>query len=81
MHGCPFPFEICFEHRGKRSRYSLEFFHKLLVKPGQPDKLSNFMDSGRRRPTSNDLDLFGVHVHPIFIDDVSATGNSRLEEH
>ena len=80
MHGCPLPFEICFKHCVERSRYSLEFFDKLLVKSTQPHKLSNFMDGGQSRPTLNDLDLFEVYVYSIFIDDVSAKRNSRLEE-
>ena len=80
MHGCPLPFEICFQHHGERSRYSLEFFDKLLVKSTQPDKLSNFMDGGLCRPTSNYLDLFGVHVYAVFIDDVSPKRPSGLEK-
>ena len=80
MHGCPLPFEICFRHRGNRSRYRPESFDKLLVKSTHSDKLSNFMDGGQRRPTSKEFDLFGVHVYSIFINDVSADRNSRLEE-
>ena len=80
MHGCLLPFEICFKHRGKRSRYSLESLDTLLVKLTHPVKLLKFMDGGRCRPTSICRDLFGVHVYSIFIDDVSAKWNSRPEE-
>ena len=52
----------------------------MLVKSTQRDNLSNFMDGGWRRPTSNDLPLFEVHVYSIFIDDVSAKGYSSLEK-
>ena len=58
----------------------MESFDELLVKSTQPDKLSNFMNRGGRRPTLNDLDLFGVDVYLIFIDDVSAKGYSTVEE-
>ena len=54
--------EMCLKHRGQRGCDTLEPFDKLLVKSTQPDKLSNFTNRGRRRPTSNDLDLFGVHM-------------------
>ena len=77
--GCPLPTEMCFKHGSEESRYRLEPFNKLLLKSRQPDKLSNFMDCGRRRPTSNDLDLFGVDVYSIFIDDASAKSDPRLE--
>ena len=50
MYDCRLRFEICFKHRGKRSCYSPESFDKLLVKSTQPDKMTNFMDGGRRRP-------------------------------
>ena len=80
MHSCPLPLKICLKHRARRGCNSLEPFNKLLVKSTQPDKLSNFILSGGRRPTSNDLDLFGVHVYSIFMDDESAKGYSTLEE-
>ena len=80
VYSCPLPLEVCLHHCGQRGRYTLEFFDKLLVKSTQPDKLSNFMNGGWRRPTSNDLELFGVDVYSIFIDDVSAKGCSTLEE-
>ena len=80
MHGCLLPFKFCFKPRGEGSGYVLESFDKLLIKSTQPDKLSNLMDRGWRRPTSNNFDLFRVHVYCIFIDDVSAKRNSRLEE-
>ena len=80
MYRCPLPFAICSQHRGWRSRHSLESFDKLLVKSTQPDKLSNFMDVGRQRPTLNDLDLFRVPVYSIFIDHVSAERDWRLQE-
>ena len=80
VHSCAIPLDVCFKHCGHRCRYGLKSFDKLLVNSTQPDKLSNFMDGGRRRPTSNDVDLFGVHVCCIFIDDVSAKGYSGLEE-
>ena len=80
MHGCPLPLEVCFEHRGQRGRNSLESFDKLLVKCTQPDNPSNFMKGGWRRPISNDLDLLGIHVYSVIIDDVSAKGYSSPEE-
>ena len=80
MDSCPLPVQICLKHRGQRGCNSLEPLDKLLVKSTQPDKLSKFMNRGGRRPTSNDLDLFEVHVYSIFIDDVSAKGYSTLEE-
>ena len=80
MHSCPLPLEICLKHRGQRGCESLEPFDKLLIKSTQLDKLSNFMNRGRRGPTSNDLDLFGVHVYSVPIDDVSAEGYLTLEE-
>ena len=66
------PLKVCFKHRGERGRYSLDSFKKLLVKSTQPDKFSNFMEGGRRKSCSNDLDLLRIHVYSIFPDDVSA---------
>ena len=80
MHSCPLPLKFCLRHGGQRGCNSWEPFDKLLVKFTQPDKLSNFMNCGSRRPTSNDHYLFGVHVYSIFIDDISAKGYSTLEE-
>ena len=80
MYRCPLPVEICLKHCGQRGCDSLEPFDKLPVKSTRPDELSNFINRGRRRPTSNDLDHFGVHVYSISIDDVSAEGYSTLEE-
>ena len=80
MDGCPFPLELCLKHRGQRGGGSLEPFDKLLVKSTQSNELSNFMNRSWRRPTSNDLALFGVHVYSIFVDDVSTEGYSALEE-
>ena len=80
VHSRPRSRNVCFKHRGQRGRYSLESFDKLLVKPTQPNKLSNIMDGGGSRANSNDLDRFGVHVYSIFIEDVSAKRDSRLEE-
>ena len=80
MYSCPLPLEICLKHCGQGGCNSLEPCDKLLVKSTQPDELSNFMNRGRRRPTSNDLDLFGVHVYSVSIDDVSAEGYSTPEE-
>ena len=80
MHSCPLPLKMCLKHRGQRGCDSLDSFDKLLVKSTQSDKLSNLMNRGGRRPTSNDLDLFKVHVYSIIIDDVSAKGYSTLEE-
>ena len=80
MDGCPFPLEVCLKHRGQRGCDSLERFDKLLVKSTQSNELSNFMNRSWRRPTSNDVDLFGVHVYSIFVDDVSTEGYSTLEE-
>ena len=78
--GCPFPLEVCFQHRSRRGCNSLEPFDKLLVKYTQSNELSNFMNRSWRRPTSNDLDLFGVHVYSIFVDDVPTEGYSTLKE-
>ena len=80
MHSCRLPLKICPKHRGQTGCDSFDPFDKLLVKPTQPNKLSNFMNRGRRRPTSNDLDLFRVHVYSVPIDDVSAEGYPTLEE-
>ena len=80
MYGCPLPLEVCLKHCGQRGCNSLEPFDKLLVKYTQSDEMSNFMNRSRRRPTSNDLDLFGVHVYSISVDDVSTEGYSTLEE-
>ena len=80
MHSCPLPLKICLNHRGRRGCNSLEPFDKLLTKFIQPDKLSNFMNRGRQRPTLNDHDLFGFHVYSVSLDDVSAAGYSTLEE-
>ena len=80
MHSCTLPLEICFKHCGQRGCDSLHPFDKLLVKSTQPNQLSNFMNRGRQRPTSNDLDLFRVHVYSVSIDDVSAEGYATLEE-
>ena len=80
MYGCPFPLEVCLKHCGHRGCDSLEPFDKLLIKSTQSNDLSIFMNRSRRRPTSNDLDVFGVHVYSIFVDDVSAEGNLTLEE-
>ena len=80
MDSCPFPLEVCLKHRGQRGCDRLEPFDKLLVKCTQSNELSNFMNRSWRRPTSNDLDLFGVHVYSIFVDDVSTEGYSTLEE-
>ena len=80
MDGCPFPLKVCLKDRGQRGCGSLDPFDKLLVKSTQSNELSNFMNRSWRRPTSNDLDLFGVHVYSIFVDDVSTEGYSTLEE-
>ena len=80
MYGCPLPLKVCLERCGKSCCDSLDPFDKLLVKSGQSDELSNFMNRSRRRPTSNDADLFGVHVYSIFVDDVSTKEYSTLEE-
>ena len=80
MHNCALPLEVRLKHRGQRGCDSLEPFDKLLVKSTQPDKLSNLMNGGGRRPTPNDLDLFGVHVYSILISGVSAKGYLTLEE-
>ena len=80
MDGCPFPLEVCLKHRGQRGCDSLEPFNKLLVKSTQSNELSNFMNRSWRRPPSNDLELFRVHVHSIFVDAVSTGGYSTLEE-
>ena len=63
MYSCPLPLEVCFKHRGQRGGYSLKSFKKLLVKSAPRDKLSNFMDGGQRRPTSNDVDFFRIDVY------------------
>ena len=62
MDGCPLPLEVCLKHRGQRGCDSLEPFDKLLVKSRQSNESSNFMNRSWQRPTSNDLELFGVHV-------------------
>ena len=80
MYGCPLALEICLKHCGQWGCDSLELLDKLLVKSKQPDELSNFMNRSWRRPTSNDLDIFGVHVYCIAVDDVSERGYSTLEE-
>ena len=80
MYSCPLPLEISLKNCGQRGCDRLEPFDKLLVKCTQFDELSNFMNRSRRRPTSNDLDLFGVHVYCIFVDDVSTEGYLTLEE-
>ena len=80
MYGCPLLLEVCLKHCGQRGCDSLEPFDKLLRKSTQSNELSNLMNRSRRRPTSNDLDLFGVHVYSIFVDDVSTEGYSTLEE-
>ena len=78
--GCALRIKVCSKHRAQRGGYSLKSFDTLLVKSTQPNKPSNFMDGGRRRPTSNYIDLFGVRVYSIFIDAVSPKGYSSLEE-
>ena len=80
MDGCPFPLEVCLKHHGQTGCNSLEPFDKLLVKSTQSNELSNFMNRSWRRSTSNDLDLFRVHVYSIFVDDVSTDEYSTLEE-
>ena len=80
MYGCPFPLEVCPKHRGQSDCDSLEPFDKLLVKFTQSNELLNFMNRRWQRPTLNDLELFGVHVYSIFVDDVSTEGYSTLEE-
>ena len=80
MYSCPFPLKVCLKHRGHRGCDSLEPFDKLLVKSRQSNELSNLMNHSWQGPTSNDLDLFGVHVYSIFVDDVSTEGYSTLEE-
>ena len=80
MDGCPFRLKVCLQHRGQRGCDSLEPFDKLLIKATQFNELSNFMNRRWRRPTSNDLDLFRVHVYSIFVDDVSTEGYPTLEE-
>ena len=80
MYGCPLPLEVCLKHCGQRGCNSWEPFDKLLVKSTQPDELSNFMNRSRRRPTSNDLFLFGVHMYSIFVHDVSAERYLTLED-
>ena len=80
MDGCPSPPEVCLKHRGQRGCNSLEPLDKLLMKSTPSNELSNFMNRSWRRPTSKDLDLFGVHVYSIFVNDVSTEGYSTLEE-
>ena len=80
MYGCPLPLEVCLKHCGHRGCESLEPLDKQLVKSKQSDELSNFMNPSRRRTTSNDFHLFGVHVYSIFVDDVSTERYSTLEE-
>ena len=80
VHSCPLPLQIRFKDCSQRGCDSLESCDKLLVKSTQPDEMSNFMNVGWRKPTSNDLDLFGVHAYSFFIDAVSTTGYSALEE-
>ena len=80
MYGCPLPLKVCLKHRGQRGCDSLEPLDKLLVKSTQSNELSNFMNRSWQRPTSNDLDLFGVHVYSILVDDVSTEGYLTLEE-
>ena len=80
MYGCSLPLEVCLKHCGQRSCDSLQPLDKLLVKSTQSNELSNFMNGSRRRPTSNDLDVFGVHVYSISVDDVSTEGYLTLEE-
>ena len=80
MYGCPFPLKVSLTHRGQRGCNSLELFDKLLVKSTQSNELSNFMNHSWRRPTSNDVNLFGVHVYSIFVDDVCTEGYSTLKE-
>ena len=80
MDGCPFPLEVCFNHRSQRGCDSLEPFDKLPVKSTQSNELSNFTNRSWRRPTSNNLDLFGVHVYSIFVDDVTTEGYLTLKE-
>ena len=63
-----------------KSNLKPQTFDKLLVKSTQSNELSNFMNRSWRRPTSNDLDLFGVHVYSILVDDVSTEGYSTLKE-
>ena len=71
MDCCPLPLEVCLKSRGQRGCDSLEPFDKLLVKSTQSNELSNFLNRSWRRPTSNELDLFGVRVYSICVDDVS----------
>ena len=80
MYGRPPPLEVCLKHCGQRGCNSLEPFDKLLLKSAQPNELSNFMNRSWRRPTSNDLDLFWVHVYSIAVHDVSTEGYPTLEE-
>ena len=72
VHGCPLAFEVSLEHSGESSCCSLESFDKMLIESTETDRLSNSMDSGGRRPTSDDLDLLRVPVYFIFVYDVSA---------
>ena len=80
MDGCPFGLKECLRRRGQKGCDSLEPLDKLLVKFTQSNEFSNFMNRSWRRPTSNDLDLFGVPVYSIFVDDVSTEGYSTLKE-
>ena len=80
MYSFPLPLEVPLKYCGQRGCNSLEPFDKLLVKSTLSDELSKFMNRSRRRQTSNDIDLFGVHVYSIFVDDVSTEGYSTLEE-
>ena len=80
MYSCPLPLDVCLKQCGQRGCESLEPFDKLLVKSTQSNELSNFMNRSWRRPTSNDLDLFRVHVYCIFVNDVSTEVYSTLEE-
>ena len=64
MYSRPLPLEVCLKHCGQRGCDSSEPFDKLLVKSTQSEELSNFMNRSRRRPTSNDLDLFGDMCTP-----------------
>ena len=80
MYGCPHPLKVCLNHCGQRGCESFEPFDNLRSKSTQSNELSNFMNRSPRRPTSNDLDLLGVHVYSIFVDDVSTEGYLTLEE-
>ena len=80
MYSCPLPLKVSLKHRGQRGCNSLEPSDKLLVKSTQSNELPNFLNRSWRRPTSNDLDVFRVHVYSIFVDGVSTEGYSTLEE-